>query len=364
MMYIFQVFGIMNYGGAETFLMNVYRKTDRRKFQFGFIVHSHDKGKYDDEIKSLGGELFYVPKFNGKNLIEYIKSFERIFRNNPQYKIIHGHMYTTAGIYLYAAKKNGLLTIAHSHSTSNGFGLEKMVRAILRFPIRYIADKRLACSNAAGRWLYGNKKCEVVPNAVNIEQFKFSEENRTKLRKKYSLENTNVVIHVGRFYEVKNHKRIIKIFEAYKKKDMTSKLVLVGTGELIDDIKECVIHLGLEKDVLFVGAVSNVEEWLSAGDIFLFPSLYEGLPLSLVEAEISGLKCVISSHISNEACVVNVKKTELTDSNELWADNMQQQISDHNDRKNCYKNFVNSDFDVEKVVKKLEKIYGDWRNEE
>ncbi|MCH5186272.1 MAG: glycosyltransferase, partial [Oscillospiraceae bacterium] len=230
-MRVLQVFGRLDCGGAETMLMNLYRNTDREKVQFDFVMHTTDECYYSEEIRNLGGKIYSVPRFNVLNIFSYIKAWKDFFKEHNEYKLIHAHMYSTASIYLRTAKKNGIKTIAHSHSTSNGKGMDAIIKNLFQLPIRYIADNLFACSLGAGEWLYGKKACRqdnfyILNNAIDTKRFVYDENIRNKLRRELDIENKFAIICVGRFSEVKNHKFLVKIFKETVSRHENSVLLL------------------------------------------------------------------------------------------------------------------------------------------
>lgn len=356
---ILHVLGKLNRGGAETLVMNLYRNIDRNKFQFDFVIHTDEKGDYTDEILKLGGKIYSVPKYKVINHIKYKKAWKGFFDKHKEYQIIHGHVRSTASIYLKIAKKYGLYTIAHSHSISSGKGLTAVIKNILQYRIRYVADYFIGCSQKANEWLFGKKvansnKCEILENGIYIKKFLYNEEKRKKIRDEMGIENNEILIgHVGRFSKVKNHKFLIDIFKEFYKKNSNSKLILLGNGELKENIKERVVRLGLEKKVIFHNVVDNIEDYYNAMDAFVFPSLYEGLGMVVIEAQINGLKCYVSNNIPKCTNIDGkVKFISLRNSSKYWSkliDKMQYP------RKIDIINF--KDYDIMQVVKKIEKIY-------
>jgi glycosyltransferase involved in cell wall biosynthesis len=275
---VLQVFAQMNKGGAETMVMNMYRNIDRSKIQFDFVVHTEEECTFDNEIVQLGGRIYRVPRYIGRNHLAYTRAWNTFFRNNSEYKIIHGHVRSTASIYLKIAKKYGLKTIAHSHNTSSGNNLVALTKNILQFPLRNIADYLFACSKRAGEWLFGENinyrdNYYILKNAINTHEYIFNEEIRLRKRQELGLKDRFVVGHVGRFNKQKNHKFLIDIFKSIHELDDNSVLILAGSGPLKSKIEKKVNSLNLSDSVLFLGVRSDVRELLQAMDVFLFPSL-------------------------------------------------------------------------------------------
>ena len=284
--------------------MNTYRNIDRSKIQFDFIVHTQKPCAYDNEIRVLGGRVYNaLPRYTGFNHFEYVHKWQEFFKEHPEYRLIHGHVRSTAAIYLYIAGKYGLTTIAHTHNTSSGTGLACIARELLKYPIRYLADYMFACSEAAGEFTYGKgckKNYRVVKNAIDTDNFKYNEPVRAKLRAELALGESFLIGHVGRFEAQKNHTFIIDIFEQIVLRNKTAKLILIGAGELLEEIAMKAKNKGVLEKIIFTGVKPNVFEYLQAMDVILFPSLYEGLPVAIVESQAAGLPHVLSDSISDE----------------------------------------------------------------
>jgi glycosyltransferase involved in cell wall biosynthesis len=359
---VLQVFAEMNRGGAETMIMNLYRNIDRSMIQFDFIVHTEDECAYDDEIYKLGGKIFRVPAYKGTNHLTYLKNWEDFFGKHPEYKIIHGHVRSTAAIYLKVAQKSGLTTIAHSHNTSSGNGFSAIVKNLLQYPIRYVADYLFACSESAGEWLFGNQVSKkrnfyILNNAIDTKKFIFNKDIRDKKRKEFQLEGKFVIGHVGRFHPQKNHDFLVDIFKAVHDKDENAILLLVGEGGLQTAIQEKVYRLGLDSNVIFTGVRSDIPELFQAMDMFVFPSLFEGLGIVLIEAQASGLPCIVTDTIPKEALVTgNVKEVSLIESPDNWREAILQQI-DSFERTSTYEKIKGSGYDIEESHRWLQEFY-------
>ena len=291
-------------GGIENFLMNYYRNIDRNNVQFDFINMYNKDFCFKKDIEELGGKIYKVTNVK-KNPIKYFYDIEAIIKEN-NYEIVHIHMLSAANILpILAAKKAGTKKIiVHSHSSNVPKSLVKrLLNSINKKVINRKADVFLACSQKAGKWLYGdNEQFTIVNNAIDIEKFRFNSIVRKEIREKYGLENSLVIGHVGRFEEEKNHIFLVKILKKLKEKNKCIKLLLIGEGTLKEQIEKEVIHEGLQKDVIFVGNTYNVNEFYQAMDAFVLPSFFEGLPIVLIEAQVSGLRCFTSKErVSKEA---------------------------------------------------------------
>ena len=360
---ILQVFGRLDRGGAEGVIMNLYRKFDRTKIQFDFVVHTDKKCAYDDEIVKLGGRIYRVPQFKGINIFSYFKAWNKFFNEHKEYKIIHSHVSSTAIIYLLLAKSKGLTTIIHSHSTSSGKGFQALVKDILQVPLRFICDYYIACSHDAGNWLFGKRvtkseKFYLLKNAIDMNEFNFNEDSRSKIRYELNIsENKKVIIHVGNFCYPKNHEFLIDIFSSLLKENDSYILLLVGDGELRQPIEEKVTSILIQDKVKFLGVREDVSELLSASDLFLFPSHFEGLGLVLIEAQASSLPCLISDTIPKEVIVTDiVQALSLSDSLESWREKAEQLLSMNHDRQPRSNDKLNQ-YDINKTSKWLSDFY-------
>lgn len=367
---VLQVVGSMDRGGAETLLMNLYRKMNRQAVQFDFVVHSPKEGDYDGEIRSLGGKIYHMPHYSGVNHFSYVEAWERFFRSHPEYSIVHGHIRSTAAIYLRIAKKYGLITIAHSHNTaSRGNLLAKFVKTLLQYPIRYTADHLFACSEEAGIWLFGKsiskrENFHKLNNAIDSSKFLFSEELRNKKRDELGVGQQFVIGHVGNFDRQKNHEFLIDVFERVWQKDNTCTLLLVGSGNdvLQRNIEEKVRRMGLESNVRFLGKRTDVQELLNAFDLFLFPSHHEGLPLVTIEAQSNGLMCLLSDAVSKEAAITqNVEFISLKKPAEFWADRVLSYRNNY-ERLDMYTAVQDAGYDINSVAQWLAGFYLELHN--
>ncbi len=359
---VLQVLGCLDRGGAENMIMSIYRNIDREKFQFDFILHLNRHGDFDDEVKALGGKIFYAPRYTGKNHFEYKKWWHSFFKSHPEYRLLHSHIRSTASIYTEIAKHYGVKTIVHSHSTMTaGSGLGAFVKEMMQKNITRYADECLACSDAAGQWLFKNHGYTVLPNAIDAKLYTFNKKSREKIREKHNLSDSFVVGHVGRFHKIKNQTFLMKVFAEILKQKPDAKLVLVGEkigseGMEKEELLSFAENLGIKDKVIFAGNVSNVNEYLSAFDVFVFPSLYEGLPVTLVEAQAAGLHCFISDTVSYDSKITdNAEFVSLEKTPAQWAEKIL--ALNYSERKDCYSQIYNAGYDIDAGVKKIQKIY-------
>lgn len=296
----------LHFGGSQAFIMNIYHNIDRAKVQFDFVVTPEEKTGLYEQVAQLGGRVFVCPKYTGKNHFAYCKWWNDFFTEHPEYHVIHGHVRSTAAIYLRIAKKHGLVTIAHSHSTSNGKGVSSVVKDMMQLPIRNIADYLFACSDKAGKWLYGERALSranyrMIPNGVDLTRFAYDENKRNEVREKLGIQQGAFVVgHIGRFSEPKNHIFLVQLFAEYHKINPDSRLLMVGDGERFEPVKAECEQLGIYEHVIMPGGRTDTEDFYQAMDVFAFPSLWEGLPVSVVEAQANGLPCLISDVITRD----------------------------------------------------------------
>lgn len=362
MIRILQVFARLDCGGAETMLMNLYRQIDRSIIQFDFVVHTDDVCFYDEEISGYGGKIYHCPKYIGKNHREYVQWWNRFLSNHKEYKVIHSHVRSTASIYLRIAKKKGFITIAHSHSTSSGSGVDAVVKSIYQFFIRFYSDYCFACSKKAGIWLFGKRKVNsksffLLKNAIQIEKYIYNSDVAIKKRKELGIkENCLVMGNVGRFNKEKNHKFLISVFSEILKYGINANLLLIGTGKDLEYIKKIVRMLKIEDKVYFLEKRADVNELLQVMDIFVFPSLFEGLPVSVVEAQAAGLPCFISDKITDEIAITNlIKKIKIDGGITPWVERIRRFKPIK--RKNMYQVIKNSGYDITTTSKWLTDFY-------
>ena len=354
---VLHILGSMGQGGAENFLMNLYRNIDKEKIQFDFLVNR--PGYFDDEIKSLGGKIYIIDALQKVGQFKYTKNLDEFFSKN-KYKIVHSHLNQVTGLILERAKKANIpIRIAHSHnSKSNKNIIIKLYKSYLQNKIFKNATKLLACSDLAAKWLYkdNSKDAIIINNCIDTNKFKFNNEYRSEIRKKYGIkENTLVLGHVGRFNEQKNHIYLLEIFHEVYKNNKNIKLILCGDGILKEKIVQKAKDLNIYEDIIFVGNTKDVYKYYSAMDICIFPSLYEGLPLSLVEAQCSGLKCIISDTISDDIMLTdNIFKKSININANEWIGSLE--INKKN-REIYFNKIKELNYDYSSIVLKMEKIY-------
>lgn len=356
------VVGKMVGGGVESFLMNYYKNIDKNKVQFDFIIDKDSTYVPREEIISLGGRIIEVSPY--QNILKYIRDMIKVFKEN-QYKIVHSHLNALSIFPLFCAKIAGVpIRIAHSHSTTNKKEWKKnLIKNLLKPFSKIFANQFYCCSELAGRWLFGNKffesgKVTVINNAIDTNKFKYDENIRESVRNELNLNEQYVIGNVGRFITQKNHIRLIELFFELTKEDDNVVLVLVGSGKLQSQIEKKVEELNISDKVRFLGLRKDINEIYQAMDLFLFPTLYEGLGMVLIEAQCSGLPCISSNEVPNNVKITNdVAFIDLNKENSIWVDEIIKFKNSNKKRVSYDKEISNSGYDISVESKKLQSKY-------
>ena len=323
------IVGSMNAGGAETFLMKVYRKLDKDKYQMDFVVAVKEEGFYDNEINDMGGKIYHVtPK--SESSFKNFKDIKKIVKDNNYKSVLRVSQNSLSALELYAARLGGAKKLAYRSSNSNvvsGSKKQLIVHKACMFMPRLFANIRFAPSSEAAKFMFGknslkNNKAFILNNGIDYTKYKYSKEGRNRIRDEFKIKEDDLLIgHVGRFNKQKNHKFLLDIFKEIKNKNGKSKLMLVGEGELLEEIKKYANELGIIDDIILTGIRKDVSDLLSAMDVYVFPSFYEGMPNTVIEAQATGLPCIVSNRITKEAKITDlVIYKNLEDKAEEWAE--------------------------------------------
>ena len=359
---IAQIIGKWVGGGVEAVVMNYYKNIDRSKIQFDFICDDDSTNIPYKEIESLGGRVILIPPY--QKIIKYQKELRKILKEG-KYKIVHSHINTLSVFPLYAAKKAGIkVRIAHSHSTTNKAERKKnLMKQVLRPFSRLFATDYMCCSELAGRWLFGDKvynqgKVYLLNNAIDLDKFKYDKNVRKAKRKELNIQDDTLVIgHIGRFVAQKNHAFLIDIFNEVHKQRKDSILLLAGQGPLLEEMKKKVHSLNLADNVKFLGQRSDANELYQAFDVFLLPSLYEGLGMVAIEAQVSGVTTICSAEIPEAARISNlINFIDLSLTANIWSEKILNLISD-DQRKACANEAKEAGYDISVEAVKLENKY-------
>ena len=357
MIRVLHILGSLERAGIETFVMNLYRNIDRNAIQFDFAIYNEPTiSGYAEEVKSLGGRIFVIPK-KEKNIVKCFSTIRNIVKDNS-YCVVWRHTSSCiGGMDLYAAYFGGAKTrVLHSHSARR-FGLERGLHYLLRPLCQIISTKKIACGRLAGRWMFGRTKYEIIPNGINTGKFSFDFNIREDYRAQFGINNEVVIGNVGRFEKVKNHSFMIDVFNEYSKSIGNAILMLVGDGSLEEDCRKKVKALGITNKVLFLGNRSDISNLLQMMDVYFMPSKYEGFPVSLLEAQTTGLPCVVSSAVSRETNITaNVTYVSLSEPYTSWC-NALREASKKRDANGC-KKVCEAGYDISDVALQVEKMLG------
>lgn len=315
----------MNTGGAETFLMKIYRNLDKAHYQMDFCVVSRENF-YAEEIAEMGGNIYFIP-LKSKHPIKSFWAIRNLVKENSFDAVMRVNEHSLSVIDLLAAKSGGAKKLVmRSSNASSSSKFKIILHKMFRILPQIVPDVKLAPSILAAEYTFGKqcvKKNEVtiLNNGLQIDDFKFSSENRSFHRKQLNVQGKLVVGHVGRFSIQKNHEFLIDIFYEIQKKNQEAVLLLAGDGELKEKIAEKIERLGLQDKCIFLGIRKDINELLSAMDLFIFPSLFEGMPNTVIEAQTNGLPCLVSDSVTREVQVTSfVQMMSLTSPASVWAD--------------------------------------------
>lgn len=310
MIRVLHILHSMNRGGAEAMLMNYYRHIDRGLVQFDFLLTEKKHCQYEDEILSMGGRVYRVPILVVSNPFPYINGVRNFLKEHNEYKIVHSHTSSKSAIPLWIAKRCGVpIRICHSHNNKSETGISGVIRDLLKLPLRKVSTHYFSCGDEASIWLYGAKLARsgsvyVMKNAINVNQFAFNEDARIDIRQRYKIsKDTKVLGMVARFSHQKNHLFALDVLKTLTDLHKDVVLMLVGDGELRDVIINRANQLGVINHLVMVGVVTDVYRYLQAIDVVLMPSFSEGLPVSIIEAQDSGMKCIMSTEVPREVDV-------------------------------------------------------------
>lgn len=302
---VLRIVSVMNRGGIESQIMNIYRKIDRSKIQFDFLVTREQQGLFDDEIRDLGGKIYYIPSIRKVGLLKFINSIN-IFLKTHDYKIIHSHMNTWSGLFLLLAKKNDVpVRIAHSHTSKGSLNniplKEKVFKKFMKNLIRFSSTENWAVSNQSGEWLFGKGNYTKFVNTKEIDKYKFNKDKRNKVRNDLGINDKFVIGQIANFSVVKNHTFSLDLLKKLVSINPNYLFIFIGDGELKSQIEQKVIDFNLQNNVKFLGSRNDVDKILNGLDLIILPSLFEGIPNVLLESQLNGLIGITSTNVSLEA---------------------------------------------------------------
>ena len=300
MIRIVHVLGNLSVGGVESFIMSIYRRIDRNKIQFDFIVHKLENDAYREEIERLGGRIFILDRLNFKNPLKYIRDLDEILENHKEISILHCHFRGTEALILKIAKKHDLMTISHNHGPQKYSKFKSLIRNIFKKDVLKYSDLKFACSDEVGNEFYGKGNYIKINNGIDLGKYEFDEDIRQKIRRELSLSDKYVLINVGSLSDIKNQKFLIGLMPDILEKNPDIRLVLVGDGSRKSELKDLSEDLKVKDQVLFLGNSDRVNELLMGADMFLFPSIREGLGIAAIEAQASGLATLLSTNVPKD----------------------------------------------------------------
>ena len=359
MIRVAQIMGKMECGGVEAVVMNYYRHINRENIQFDFFVDQDSSCPQKTEIVSLGGRVYHIPPY--QKIFANMRDLKALFLEN-RYSIVHAQLTTMSVFSLKVAKDCGVpVRICHGHNTAApGEWKKNILKYSLRPFAKTYATHCFACSRLAGQWLFGKdilsspRYC-FVPNAIDFQKFAFQSAVREEVRRRFHLEGKFVVGHVGRFVFQKNHTFLIDIFAEVHRRNPDSVLFLLGDGPLLEKTREKVHALSLDSSVFFMGNRDDVQDFYQAFDIMLLPSHYEGFPLSLAEAQASGLEIFCSDAITPEICLSDhLHFISLRENSASWAEKILQSPHPASDRTQIH---LDRTYDISNAALEFEKTY-------
>ena len=362
---VFHILQRMEAGGTQALLMNIYRKIDRTKVQFDFLVVYKEKQFYDDEIEKMEGHVYKMSFREDLNLLKFQKDLAAFFAKHHEYKIVHCHAYTIGYFCLKAAEKAGIpVRIAHSHNNETVHDIKYLPKLFMQRVFTKNATDLFACSEEAGKYLFKEKSFQVLKNAIDSHKFIADINIREEVRKELGLEDKFIVGHVGRLHPQKNHNFLIDVFDEIKKKQQNAELILVGTGPLEEKIKNKVEEKNLSDCVHFLGNSKDMNRIYQAMDVFVFPSLFEGLGIVAIEAQAAGVPIVCSEGLPPETDITPIyRKLLLSDGAETWADAALEMAQSPNAHTNMQQYIIDAGFDMNATAKSMEQYYlSKWSN--
>lgn len=351
----------MDRAGAETFLMNLFCKIDRNELKFNFLCFDASEGAYDEEIRELGGELYKMKPEVLQGRFKQIKKYAELYKMLREHPCDVFHIHTDhamdAFFNAFVAKLCKIKIVAvHSHNAYNAHHV--FVHRIFKQLLKFLRICRFACSDKAGKWLFGSEEFSVLCNGVDLDNYYYQDSVRKEVRKELSMEGKKVIGHVGRFNMQKNHVFLLEIFEKMYKIDSATHLILVGKGELEEEIRNAVRQKGLTDAVTFLGIRNDLHRIYQAMDLFLFPSLFEGLPVVLIEAQATDLPCVVSSNITREVFLTSKSAVlSLEHSADEWANETLKMLNTAEERKDNRMLIRNAGYDISYLAHMLPQYY-------
>lgn len=351
------------FGGIESRMLDVVKKIDRDRFQLDFLILTDIDNPLIDEFKKFGVNIYSIPGFSPQTIFKHFKYIKKILDKN-KYDIIHSHSTTNSLILMkYAQYKKIKGRILHSRTSSFTGSSKIHLRKIFQKLTVKSANYFLAVSNIAGKWAFREKKFSIIPNSINLSDFEYNKESRKIIRERYGISKEIIIGHVGRHAYAKNHAFLFEVFKDILSIEPNSKLMLVGVSEFEEELIKYAKELNIREKIIFCGYQQDVSKYYSAMDIFIFPSFYEGMPGTLIEAQTSGLKVYCSDTITNEVNLTsNIYFLSLGNGSAYWANEIMSDVSSLNNRRDYIDDIRSHGYTIENTVKKFEELYINLNN--
>lgn len=347
-------------GGMESYIMSLYRNIDRERVQFDFMLFTERPFAYEQEVKEMGGEIYYIPT-RKKSILSHYKLLREIYKKN-NYKAVYwqkNRKPTEVAVLSFAKQEGVPLRIVHSHNSSilqTSFSYKILVRLVRNKVIKE-ATHLFACSTDAGKWMFGDHKVSVIKNGVDLNKFHYQLSVREQVRSTFHLQDKTVFITVGRMELAKNPLFLIDIFKEIHQMDNNTIFFHVGDGKMIDEMKEKVKTNNLEGKYIFLGTRDDIPNLLNGADAFLLPSVHEGFPIVLVEAQATGLPCYVSDEVTKECNVTgNMISLSLKEGAAFWASEILASLKSYN-RKDESVNLRERGYDVIDIAEKMQEFF-------
>ncbi len=355
---------VLDRGGIEALLMNVYRNIDKSLVQFDFLVHRPHRADHEDEVESLGGKIYHTPGYSPvpPAYNKYKNGMIKVFREHPEYKVLHAHTELNGWPLKFAAKCGIPTRIAHAHNSQSNINLKYFFFRYEKLWLKKYATDMFMCSTPAGEWFYGKEtvasgKVKFIKNGIDSDLYRFNSDERAAVRRELNLGDSTVFCHVGRFMQQKNHPFLIEIFREIQRKNPNTVLVMAGDGPGREDCEKKAKEYGIYENTRFLGVRNDVNRVLQGADLFLFPSLWEGLPLTAIEAQAAGLPVVMTDVITPESVITNsVLTCSLKDSAEKWAETALNLAANHK-RYDTQSEVIAAGFDIKETARFLQDFY-------
>ena len=350
----------LNRAGTEVFMMSVFRKIDHSRFQVDFLIYNQTETDYTREVEAAGCKVWRVPS-RRESPWGWYRSLNKFFKLHAnEYTAIHynGNGLTAIAPIIFAYKYGIPIRICHAHNSSSAGFHNRLLHYLLRGTAKRLTTHHFACSSLAAKWFYRNSPAIIIRNGIDTKRFAFNPQVREEVRKELQIQpSTTVIGHVGRFVVEKNHTFLLDIFAEYLRLNTDAILMLIGIGPLMEDMKQKAENLGIAGKVLMMGERSDVPHLLQAMDLFLMPSTFEGQPFVLIEAQCSGLPCLVSDVINNDICLTNnIKTLPLSKQSSAWAEEIKS-ILNHYNRKNEQETIESRGYSIRTTIDYLEKVY-------